>query len=742
MRIKFLVTSISKQVKHLCEIKNNQFSKNNFAVWVFCSIIFVLARLNLVHTHIEGYTNSDWTLLPAVLSHDIRLIALLLFILALATFLPVLNIFFIILTVGLIGVYCLDIIIFYALSHRLYITDILKFGREVSAVNEVVLQLLSQPMGFVLILFTLIWIASTIGWCMASNKRPKRISLIIVCIISVIFGFGFPEPKFIRADSYDNVLENNIKDTVDKPFTNEFREELLKSHELQKKCFSGLNLKPNIIVIAVESFSSYQSKLFSGLWDVTPKLDAIAEKNTYFTNFTANGFTTDHGLIALFAGLNPLPAVNRYNSTNVYSGFGKATNDFYNKIHDIGYETAFLKTASLKFLDEAHWFDSIGFQYFEDSSNQFYNNFRKGAFNAAEDRALYSRLLNWIDEQKSDKPFFIGMMTTSSHPPFIDPRTGLKDIYGTFRYADNTLAQLISQLDERGYFKNGILFITSDHRSMTPLNKGEFDIFGYSAFSRIPLIAIGDHGLPKGEISLPFQQIDLLPSILNYVTEETCITPNQGIFLGGILEPAKFRLHVSGYQRNLIYVDNGFDLMTVKMDGDETRFIGQKPDNSNEIIRFINKNRAKHTAMNGEYNLFVASEIRKSKTPVAEKILTLLPEPYNILKILSGGACNFDKPKTGKNKVFLSGWAVISVEEGVLPDRIAICFEIKGERKFVLPEIVERYDVANYFKNDNLLKSGFGFYIGKNIYKIAEKITLYQLFQGKVYKCCDLNRGT
>ena len=76
----------------------------------------------------------------------------------------------------------------------------------------------------------------------------------------------------------------------------------------------ALTIGAVIVLVIVESLSSYHSALLGGNgW--TPELDRIAGHSRWFTNFHANGFTTDHGLIALFTGKAPLPSVGRYGGT-------------------------------------------------------------------------------------------------------------------------------------------------------------------------------------------------------------------------------------------------------------------------------------------------------------------------------------------------------------------------------------------------------------------------------------------
>jgi hypothetical protein len=65
-------------------------------------------------------------------------------------------------------------------------------------------------------------------------------------------------------------------------------------------------------------------------------------------------------------------------------------------------------------------------------------------------------------------------------------------------------------LKRRGFFDNGLLIITGDHRKMLPVSAPERERYGESAKARVPLLIIGA-GARKGEVDdRLFQQADLL----------------------------------------------------------------------------------------------------------------------------------------------------------------------------------------------------------------------------------------
>ena len=60
--------------------------------------------------------------------------------------------------------------------------------------------------------------------------------------------------------------------------------------------------KPNIIFIVLESFSAKAVEPLGGISGVTPNLNKLFNEGIAFTNFYANSFRTDSGLVSLLSG--------------------------------------------------------------------------------------------------------------------------------------------------------------------------------------------------------------------------------------------------------------------------------------------------------------------------------------------------------------------------------------------------------------------------------------------------------
>ena len=495
---------------------------------------------------------------------------------------------------ALVLAFAIDLVVFRILAQRLYLLDFLKFSKEVRASWSVANALFAAPGGTRLMIAAIAGVmVSVAAWPWYGAGR-RGLGWILVLGAAALFAFGwlYPTPQYVHSESFRNVLAVNAPSGVDRAFSPEFQQRLKSAPTLPRACEPGLGRKPDIVVLALESVSTYHSKLVSGLWDATPNLDRLAAQGSWFSNFYANGFHTNGGLIALFGGRLPSPSIHRYSSLDAYTGFERPELDFYAELRKLGYDSEFFTTGTLAFQGRGQWLETMGFEGRHGADEKFYDGMRRWQFDAAEDSALVARFVSWLDERKDQRPIFAAVLTVTSHPPFIEPRSGRQDELGTFRYVDEQAAALYAALEQRGFFEHGILFVLGDHRSMTPIKPGEYERYGESAYARVPAFVFGQSGLPAGRIDQPFQQTDLIPSVLRLAGDESCRTPAQGAFLGGAPSPARYVLHSGGLHRDRIDVFHDGKQSSIQLDGDQTRWLGPAPPDGDAILAEINRDRA------------------------------------------------------------------------------------------------------------------------------------------------------
>ena len=300
--------------------------------------------------------------------------------------------------------------------------------------------------------------------------------------------------------------------------------------DLTYKCQNGLNSQQNIIIILVESLSSYMSDYFSGgkAENWTPQLDKLARQYVSFTDFRATNPDTTQALFSIFTGF---PAIHYYAEGNLYREPKFYRRTLPKAFHQAGYHTAFFTSASFAFSKD-HILERVGFDEISTDTDPFYNGKKRFAFHSVADDVLYARAQQWVADYKQSNPYLLVLETTTSHSPYIHPASGQESLEKTIRYVDKALGDFIENLSNKKLLDNTLVVITSDHRAMLPVNNQETRIFGSKAESSIPFVLIGSP--LKGKQIAPSTHIDLWPSLEYLALPQACFHPYQAnIFASG-----------------------------------------------------------------------------------------------------------------------------------------------------------------------------------------------------------------
>lgn len=553
-------------------------------------LVLVALRATMLFEAIRGFTSCDTCMAATAAQQDASLVALMLAFTGLAFLarrywlqLPAM-----LLALSLFAICAIDVALMHTLHTRLLLPDIFRFGGEARGITGFIGIFLKTPSGKLALIGALVAVFIVLASLLPRPHRP-RIALFCFLAAVALGVFGTWQPPtmhYVRYELLENVIALNWELGSNRSYSEGFVRQLEADRQpAPLRCEPGQGLHPNLIVLTVESLSAHHSKLFGGMRDLTPRLDEIARSHTWVPNFIANGFATDGGMISLITG--HVPIMGRYQSKDTWSGFSDPRGALPDLVHAAGYTAHFFTTGDLGFLNTGDWLRNLKFDSMEGAEAAFYNGWTRRHFNAAEDKALYQRFLQWLDTRRSDQPYAALILTLSTHPPFIDPRTDAPDEAGVFRYADEQIGVLYDELKKRGFFANGVLLISGDHRSMTPLTSAEYARFGDSAMARVPLVVASDLPLARGEVDGLFQQTDVVPSVADLTQAQSCRTPAQGAFLRAHPTPARYALHVRGDKRDEIDVLFDGKQGEIVLDGDATRWQGDRPADWQQIMNGI-----------------------------------------------------------------------------------------------------------------------------------------------------------
>jgi hypothetical protein len=198
-----------------------------------------------------------------------------------------------------------------------------------------------------------------------------------------------------------------------------------------------------------------------------------------------------------------------------------------NQYRQQGYITEFLTNADLAFIGLDRFLNGMGLDRSRGRDDvEAMKSAPRVVQDAPSDAYLYYEALLTIRRlMASDPPFLLTIATTSTHLPYTHPSGGADTAEAVWKWSMEQLASFYCRLSESGYFENGILLITGDHRQMRPVTKVETERYGASARARIPLLAIGKSFSPGRSDDRFFQQSDLLRMLGRIERREGRLSP-------------------------------------------------------------------------------------------------------------------------------------------------------------------------------------------------------------------------
>ncbi|UCD31012.1 MAG: LTA synthase family protein, partial [Desulfobacterales bacterium] len=488
----------------------------------------------------------------------------------------------------IVCVYVADIFIVYNFSTHLIVADVIKYGayagKYIYQIYGIwILMLISLTvLAISLIIFDL-------DKVVIHHKRRHLAFWSIMLILFIAYCFR-DNSRYVHSWIYKNVIDYNL--SIRSQSAN-YSKAFMSNTPIPDEgviCFSSKPQKKNIIILMVESLSSYHSHFFSGIEDWTPHLDIIAEQNVSFTNFYANGYNTEDGYIAVLTGLLPISAPSYWSNDGrvFFEGFMDISASLPNIAKSHGYRTAFLTAGELIGFGDGQWAESIGFDYIEGSNHPYYAGWKKFHFQSIPDEALLNRVLT-IALDRKNRPFLLFVSTLSSHHPFMNPENNRRSEQEVIRYVDKQIGRFYNELKQSDFFSSGMLIITADHHAMVPLKEAEIKKFGaIRAPARIPLIiSYGDKH--KQVENRAFQQTDIYNSLKNYLNDEKCVSRWLGDLITHPTVPPVFIGHKRGEERSLISIFHGSDDILVKLNGDNTTVLSPSVIGSNIANEVLNK---------------------------------------------------------------------------------------------------------------------------------------------------------
>lgn len=273
-------------------------------------------------------------------------------------------------------------------------------------------------------------------------------------------------------------------------------------------------IKKNVVILILESFGN--ENVGRGQ---TPFLDSLITKSYYFKNGFANGKVSIDAVPSI---LSSIPSL--MNNSFISSSYS------LNKINGLpkilkkeGYNTSFFHGAFNGSQNFDQYAEVAGFDQYYGKDQYTGKDAFDGKWGVFDEEFLqfYASKLTSFKQ-----PFFSSLFTISSHNPYTIPERykgkfpkGTTEIQESIAYTDFALRKFFNTAKKEGWYKNTLFVISSDHTSsggdkdIDKTNIGKFNI---------PILFF-DPSNPEltGVSDKNFQQIDIMPSILDYLNIKT-----------------------------------------------------------------------------------------------------------------------------------------------------------------------------------------------------------------------------
>lgn len=262
--------------------------------------------------------------------------------------------------------------------------------------------------------------------------------------------------------------------------------------------------RPNIIFVVLEGFSSRFMQSLGGEPDIAANLDSLAKEGVLFTNFYANSFRTDRGLVSLFSGYPAQPTT----SIMKYPRKTQSLPSIPASLKKNGYNLSYYYGGDVDFTNMRSYLISMGITRIVSDTN-FPLTERLSKW-GAHDHVVFDKLIDDLNKPQQ-QPFMKIIQTSSSHEPYEVPYEKLNNpLLNSVAYTDSCLGDFIGRYKQMEYWENSLIVVVPDHGVRYP------DNLDNSAPEKhhIPFILAGGAVSDTTRIDTYGSQIDIAATLL------------------------------------------------------------------------------------------------------------------------------------------------------------------------------------------------------------------------------------
>lgn len=269
----------------------------------------------------------------------------------------------------------------------------------------------------------------------------------------------------------------------------------------------SVQMKPNIVIILMESMSASFLHTLGQQEQITPTLDSLYQCSWAFTRCYSAGIHTNHGITASLYSFPALMKRNLMKGTVTPRRHGLPS-----VLKELGYHNMFFMTHESQYDNMNAFLRTNGYDDVY-SQEDYPMDERVNAFGVS-DHFLFDYGLQRINEAaRQDTPWMATLLTISNHPPYVIPEwfkpRSKDEEYQIVEYADWCIGDFLAKARREAWYQNTLFVIMADHGKIV----GQVDSELPESYNHIPLIIFGPGVTPYLSDELA-AQIDVMPTVL------------------------------------------------------------------------------------------------------------------------------------------------------------------------------------------------------------------------------------
>ncbi len=294
---------------------------------------------------------------------------------------------------------------------------------------------------------------------------------------------------------------------------------------------------PDIYLLILESFSDTLTRQPG----VTPHLNRLKREGIWFSNFYANSFRTDRGLVAILQGYPSAATVSLMKNPRLTASLPSLSSH----LADNGYDLRYYYGGDADFTNMRSFLVNQGFDDItEDVDFPVADRLSKWG---VPDHLVFKRVEADLAHGRGHRPMFTVIQTSSSHEPFDVPYHRLcNKILNAFAYTDSCVGAFVDWLKRSGRWQRSLVVLVPDHLGAWPEVIDNFKPWRF----HIPMVWTGGAVQRPMVVDTYASQQDLAATLLG----QLAVQPGKWTFSKDI-----FRTNTSHYA--FFMMNDGFGLV-------------------------------------------------------------------------------------------------------------------------------------------------------------------------------------